>query len=120
MSQLIFIYAADKGLIPDIKGAAQKLLKGKSNCSLCSITYNVVSEKDTWKQFINSIDPTPIFYHSNDIPKDILAFLAERQIKLPVVLKKLDSSYDTIITAKDMDAMDNNPNQLIEQIKLRL
>jgi hypothetical protein len=100
--KLIFVYQTKSGLLSDLKGAAQKAFNGASECSLCTITYGVTSEKPDWKAFRQALSIPTEFYHRDNMPSPIREFLAATSAGLPVILAEDDNGFHAAVTAQQL------------------
>jgi hypothetical protein len=111
---LIFIYKTESGFFEDLKGAAKKAVGGKSVCALCNITHGVLSEKETWRAFVDKQDPEPVFYHADDIPDRVESFLDENNISLPVILRQDGAEFSVAADAQELTSCEGDPKCLID------
>ena len=100
--KLIFVYKTKSGLLGDLKGAVQKAVSGASECSLCTITYGVTSEKPDWKTFRQTLSVPTEFYHRDNVPSRIRDFLATTSAGLPVILAEEDDGLHPAVTAQQL------------------
>lgn len=119
-NQLIFIYKADAGLVPDVTGAVKKAFTGTSGCTLCNATYGIATEKGDWKAFRESLTPAPIFYHRNEIPKDVQSYLQKQKLELPIVLRESGTGYEIVLSTEELATCDGSSECLINLLKPRV
>jgi hypothetical protein len=114
--QWIFIYSAKGNLIADIAGAARKLIKGASLCSLCNITYGVATQKDEWRDFLENLTVPTKFLHSDEIPSDITEFIKKENVELPAVLENSQNEYKIIADSDFLAKCEGDPKCLINHL----
>lgn len=119
MSKLIFIYSVDSGILASLPGAVKKVFGGKSGCALCNITYGPIHEKKLWKAFRESFPKTSVFYHKDEVPKDISAFITQTSAALPVVLSEGNGSLKIFVSAEELKNCDGDERCLIEILRQR-
>jgi hypothetical protein len=117
MKKLIFVYSSGSSLFDDVSGAVRKAVGVGSLCSLCNITYGVIKQKEPWKEFVEQLKIDIEYYHSDEIPVDVQAFIKKNGILLPVVLMKSDDMYSVIVLADGIEACNGDPECLINKIK---
>ncbi|MDE5415609.1 hypothetical protein [Alkalihalobacterium chitinilyticum] len=72
MKELIFVYHAKSGLWNGVLDSIHKWTSPDTYpCHLCAITYGTVSMKGRWKKYIQSLPFPVIFYHLDDLPKEL-------------------------------------------------
>lgn len=85
IQRLVFIYAADSGLLSAFVDSAKKLLMIKG-CSLCAITHGLAGERSEWRECKEEIGVPIDIYHRDDMPPQVAAVAADQ---LPCVLADL-------------------------------
>jgi hypothetical protein len=115
--KLIFVYQTESGLLGDLKGAVLKAVSGASECSLCTITYGVVSEKPRWKAFRQALSVPTEFYHRDNMPSRVREFLATTSAGLPVILEEDDTGFHAAVTAQQLDDCHRDDKCLIELLQ---
>jgi hypothetical protein len=113
MQKLIFVYRTKSGILSDLKGAIQKAVSGASDCSLCTITYGVASEKPTWRAFRQTLTMPTEFYHYDKLPSRVRDFLAATSPGFPVVLAEDNDGLHTAVTAQQLDDCHRDEHYLI-------
>ncbi len=103
MQKLIFGYKTKAGLLSDLKGAMQKAVVGASECSLCTITHGMTTEKPVWKEFRKTLSVPAEFYHHDQLPSRVLDFLVATSAGLPVILAEDENGLQTAVTAQQLD-----------------
>ncbi len=116
MSNLVFIYQANSGILANIPGAIAKAFGGKSVCSLCNITNGPFREKPEWETFVASLQEKPEIYHANEIPIDIASFLKKNEHPIPVVLERNGFEFTVAMSSDDLDACQADPTCLAKKL----
>jgi len=116
VSNLVFIYQANSGILANIPGAIAKAFGGKSMCSLCNITNGPIREKPEWETFVGSLQEKPKIYHADEIPNDIASFLKSNKYEIPVVLERNGSELTLVVSSADLDACQAEPSRLAKKL----
>src|SRR3989338_3721439 len=102
-NELIFVYNADSGMINAIKDYFHKVISPKTyECSLCTLTYDMLSMKSEWKKAIEKTGIKTTFLH-----KDELAERYSLSFELPVVLLKKGDKIVVLISAEQISKTKN-------------
>lgn len=72
IQRLIFVYAAESGLLSAFVDSAKKLLMLKG-CSLCAITHGLAGERHEWRECREEIGVPIEIFHSDDTPPEVFA-----------------------------------------------
>lgn len=115
--QLVFVYSVGSTTFDNVKGAVQKAIGGGSLCALCNITYGVVNEKEDWSAFVETLDTSPVYYHTDDMPADLKVWIEAEKVELPVVLEKTADAYRVIVPKSKLEACNSEPACLIKELK---
>ena len=108
-NELIFVYNADSGIMNAVKDYFHKVISPKTyECSLCTLTYDILGMKSEWKKAIKETGIKTIFLH-----KDELAERYSLSFELPVVLLKKGDKIRVLISAEQMNKI-RSLNELIE------
>ena len=114
-NELIFVYNADSGMINAIKDYFHKVISPKTyECSLCTLTYDMLGMKSEWKKAIEKTGIKTTFLH-----KDELAERYSLSFELPVVLLKKGDKIVVLISAEQISKT-KNLNELIEVINKKI
>lgn len=64
---LLIVYNADSGIFNALSDAVHKAIAPETyECSLCAVTYGMVSMRRDWRQFLGSLPITKRFFHRDD------------------------------------------------------
>lgn len=116
MSNLVFIYRANSGILANIPSAIAKAFGGKSMCSLCNMTNGPVREKPEWETFVASLQEKPEIYHADEILSNIGSFLKSNEYEIPVVLERNGSEFTLIVSSVDLEACQADPSCLAKKL----
>ncbi len=121
--RLILVYNADSGLITALIHTIHKQLRPSTYpCSLCAITYGVVSMHGEWRRFLDRLDCEVVIHHRDEFAQVCPASGAGglREVALPAILFA-DGGEEprTLIPADELDAMED-VQELMEALTVRL
>jgi len=99
--KLIFVYNADSGLFNSLSDFAHKLISPKTyQCNLCAVTYGAFSMKESWKEFLETLEYPVEFLHRNELQKKYGLV----DVELPSVFLKDNKGVNIFVTAKEINA----------------
>ena len=109
-SKLLIVYNAEGGILNSVIHGVHKVLRPSTYpCSLCALTYGLVSMRSDWRRFLESLPAEIVFHHSDDFAE---AF-PDVEIDLPAILvSDSESDPETMLSASELD---NTPT--LEQLK---
>lgn len=120
MARLVFIYAAVSGIVGNIPGAVKKAFGGQSDCELCNITHGPVFEKKEWASFVKGLSTPSTFYHRNEIPEPVQAFLKRSRTDIPVVLSEDGGTYSVVVTKDELSSCKGSERCLADMLAVKL
>lgn len=110
---LIFVYNADSGPIAGLLDIGHKILSPSTyDCSLCSLTHDTFSEKESWREFRRTMGMPMEFLHRDEFEKKY-----DLRFDYPVILKKNDT-IDVLMNKEEIDAV-KDLDGLIAAVKAR-
>jgi hypothetical protein len=111
--KIIFVYNADSGFINSILDIGHKIISPNTyKCSLCNMTYGVMSEREEWKRFRESSKDELEFLHKDEFEKKY-----KEKREYPIILKINGANrLDELISKDDLNKM-KNVNELIQKLK---
>ncbi len=113
--KLIFIYNANSGKMNAILDSAHKVFSPKTyNCSLCDITFGVLSENKLWKAFRDTSELKLDFLHKDEFLKNYKSKFSYK-FTFPIVLTE---SLDVFIKTEELNTL-TKAEDLIEMIEKR-
>ncbi|MCH2489443.1 MAG: GTPase [Flavobacteriales bacterium] len=116
--RLIFVYNATSGKHNAVLDSLRKIANPTNyNCSLCTLTYGVFSEKKTWKRFRKRFDLEMEFLHKDEFLKLFRSKWLPKYT-FPVVLSEKNNELQLFISSEEL-AVFEDVSELIETIKLR-
>ena len=116
-ASLILVYNADSGLPNAVKDAVWKVVRPATYpCSLCALTYGLVSMHGRWPRFLGQLPQAKVFHHRDDFA---LAFPG-LAIPLPaILLAEGEAPPQVLVSAAELDAMPDC-DELIALVAARL
>lgn len=114
---LLIVYNADSGMLNAVLHSIHKTVRPQTYpCSLCALTYGMVSMHGKWKGFLDSIPFDVTFHHKDDYAEAYPG----AQPALPAILTREDGKAPEILVRdKELDALDTL-DKLIALVKARL
>ena len=117
--RLFFVYNADSGLFTALMHAVHKEVSPATYpCSLCALTYGLVSMRSEWKRFWKSLDAEAVFHHRDDFTRAFpaLGTGGVREVELPAILVGEGGEEPRVlVSAEELDAM-RDLGELIERL----
>ena len=116
-AQLLIVYNADGGIFNMIADGVHKVVSPDTYpCSLCAVSYGLVSMHTAWRKYLKSLPHEVVFHHKDDFAEAY----PDHGIPLPAILLRESGAYPTVLVGKDdLDAMDH-VNRLIDMTDHRL
>lgn len=116
-SRLMLVYNADSGLIQALMHAVHKQVRPETYpCSLCALTYGVVSMRSEWRRFLKSLRMEVVFHHRDDFAE---AYPGHDFVLPAILISENGNTPRVLIPAEDFDAM-TDAAELIDQVQERL
>ncbi len=116
--KIIFVYNADSGKMNAMIDSVHKMVSPSTyDCSLCAITFGIVSEDELWKSFRASTKHELIFYHRDEFEKQFRSKWLPKY-DFPVVLAEVDNSLEVFIPSEVLNELSTS-EELIEEIAKR-
>jgi len=101
MSNIIFVYNADSGLLNAMKDWAHKIVSPESYpCSLCALTYDNLGMRRPWREFIKELGYEVEFLHRDELEETY----GVKDVLLPAAFIRQDGKLDLWVTSEAMDA----------------
>lgn len=111
--KLIFVYNADSDFLSQAKNFITKAVDPDSyKCNLCKITYGTVVIKQEWRDFIENSDIDMDFLHKDEF---LDKYPGRKDVDFPAVFEKKDGSIKEVITAEEINKMND-----VEDLKNKL
>ncbi len=119
--RVIFVYNADSGALAAMWDSAKKVVGSEKACTLCSIAHGVFAEKAEWGEIDRSLGAPAVYYHRDDIPAEVRAFIDQKSLPLPLVVFEWEGGdYDVAITAGTVKNSAGDPRRLKDELKAAL
>lgn len=101
MNKLIFVYNADSGIFATALDVVKKVVAPESQeCNLCKVTYDVLSPKEEWTNFLATIPQEKKFLHRDGF---MAAYPGYKAIALPAIFLGQDGTLTELVTAKEIN-----------------
>lgn len=98
---LVFVYNAESGLFNSLADMAHKAFSPQTyQCQLCALTYSTFGMRESWKQFLKTLERRAEFLHADEL-KSLYNISG---VKLPAVFKKEGASLSLLIDADSINA----------------
>ena len=91
---LIFVYAANSGLIGAMFDSAKKLLH-VNGCSLCALTHGLAGERDEWTSCKEALGVPVEYLHRDELEGELRDLVGER---LPCVVADSDDGLRLLLS----------------------
>ncbi|MBY0344598.1 MAG: hypothetical protein K2Q29_12155 [Sphingomonadales bacterium] len=100
---LIFVYNANGGWLNALRDAVHKAASPATYpCSLCALTYGLVSTHREWRSFLGRLGLPVLFLYRDEFRHD----LDNRDLPLPAVLiGGHNSAPELLVSAAELDAL---------------
>lgn len=110
MSQkLLFVYNADSGIRNAILDGAHKVLSPSTySCSLCALTYGVLTEKRLWKTFrekMQAMGGKLQFLYKDEFGK-IYRSKFGHKFTYPIVLVEGNSGFEILVGTQELNSLE--------------
>lgn len=103
MKKLIFIYNANHGMFAGISGAVTKIFTPNNvECNLCQATYGVVSIKNDWKGYLDSLPNKKVFLHKDELDGK---YKKLKDYPLPVILSEESGKIEVLVNKEELDSI---------------
>ncbi|MEX0363416.1 MAG: GTPase [Allomuricauda sp.] len=117
-AQLVFVYNANSGTRNSILDSMHKVLSPSTyQCSLCDITFGIVSENKEWKKFREESDLQMDFLHKDEFTQQIGNHVTAKY-SLPIVLVKENEGLRVLVETEELNQLESAKN-LIDLIQKR-
>lgn len=110
--KIVFIYNSNSGIANSLLDIGHKILSPNSyECNLCSITFGLLTEKEEWKKFRESVNYKLEFLHEDEFENKY----ADKR-EYPIILRLNDTNEFIEILGKD----DINEIKSVEELIRKL
>jgi hypothetical protein len=105
MKVLIFVYNKNSSIISSLKSRFQKnSSESKYKCKLCKLTHNRLFTKKVWKNFLKNLSYHKVFFYKKEFK---VAHPEYAYLELPSILVKNGPEIKVLITAQEINAIEN-------------
>ncbi|MEO9461309.1 MAG: hypothetical protein ABJ242_01110 [Marinomonas sp.] len=101
--KLLMVYNADGGMVNAVLHGVHKVLRPSTYpCSLCALTYGLVSMRSEWRRFLDGLGVEPVFHHSDDFAA---AYPSVSPALPAILLQQVGGEPEVLIAAAQMDEL---------------
>ncbi len=105
LPKLLMVYNAEGGMVNAVLHGVHKVLRPSTYpCSLCALTFGLVSMHGEWRRFLDGLPVEPVFHHSDDFAA---AYPAADHALPAILLRQNGDGPELLISAEQMDALPN-------------
>ena len=116
-AKIMMVYNADSGMFNAVTDSVHKIISPESyKCSLCSVTFGMVSMRHHWRQFLGGLPMKKEFYHRDEFVKSFPATV----VAPPAIMYAAPDAEPKVLVGKDELASIDDLSQLIALTEQRL
>ncbi len=116
---MIFVYNANSGAKNALLDSMHKVFSPSTyQCSLCDLTYGVVSENRAWKKFRQQSNQKFVFLHRDEFSKRYASKFGYK-FTFPIVLVENENQLELLIATEELDQL-KTARQLITLVRERI
>ena len=104
MKVLIFVHNTDSGIISSLKNKFQSKSVNVKKCKLNELIRNKIFVKSVWKKFSNNLSYHKVYFHRKEFKS---AHPEYAYLELPSILLKDGQDIKVLITAQEINALEN-------------
>lgn len=98
---LVFVYNAGSGLFNAVTDLAHKALSPRTyRCQLCALTYSTFRMRESWKQFLRTLDEPLEFLHADELE----SLYGVSGVPLPAVFRREGTRLELLIESEAINA----------------
>jgi hypothetical protein len=98
---LVFVYNADSGLFNALGDMSHKIFSpGTYQCNLCALTYSTFGMRQSWKQFLDTLDRPVEFLHADELKQ----LYGVSSIPLPAVFCNKGGNLKVLVNASEIQS----------------
>lgn len=102
-AKIVIVYNAESGFLNAIIHGIHKVLRPETYpCSLCALTYGLVSMRTEWRQFLEGLPFETVFHHTDDFA---IAYPDETHNFPVILLERKMSAPEVLVSASDLDEL---------------
>lgn len=114
--KLIFVYNANSGFKNVAKDTLRKIMSPDTyRCSICAITYGVLSERKEWKAFREKSELEMEFLHTDEFKKQYASKFGHK-FTFPIVLEQNAGELQVFLTTQKLDEL-GSVQELIDLVQ---
>ncbi len=112
--RLLLVYNADGGMLNALMHAVQKQVSPSTYpCSLCALTYGLVSMRREWKRFLKGLRMEIVFHHRDDFAK---AYPGHDFELSTILISENGNPPHVLVSKNELDSLDD-VRELIEVVE---
>lgn len=102
-TEVVFIYNARSGWGNALMDSIHKVVSPATySCALCQLTYGLVGERSSWRDFILSLPMQVRFVHLDEMEVELQVFIDQND-GAPAVVEHDTSGYRLLLSATDLN-----------------
>ena len=102
---LVFVYNSDSTLKAAAVDFVTRFVAPTTYpCNLCMVTYGVMFEKQSWREFLDTLPNKKVFLHRDEFLKQYPEY---RDIELPVILTDFGEKLEILVSAEEINKVQN-------------
>lgn len=113
IDRLLFVFAADSGLLNAAVDSARKLLRLKG-CALCAITHGLMGEKRDWVECKETLGVQVDYVHTDELTPKIEEVVAGQ---VPSILAEVDGDLILLVKPDTLERCRGSVHDLKGRIK---
>ena len=112
--KIVFVYNADKGLMNRLFDIGHKLIRPETySCQLCSITHDLLREKNEWTQYRNLSNHELEFLHKDEFQEH---YQPKRPLTFPIILKTMENNQIEVLVSTEEINQITSIEELIQRL----
>ncbi|SNZ00835.1 GTPase [Flagellimonas pacifica] len=117
--KLLFVYNANSGIRNAILDSMHKVFSPSIyECSLCDVTFGVVSENKAWKKFRKESQYEMVFLHKDEFTKEYVSESMNKST-FPIVFLESAGGLEVFISTEELNHLKTS-QELIRLVKERI
>ncbi|MFV8224894.1 GTPase [Christiangramia aquimixticola] len=119
MEKLIFVYNAQSGKLNALMDSMHKVLSPSTyDCKLCELTFGLLQENKTWREFRDSLDVDTEFLHRDEFQKTYASKFGHK-FEYPIILGQTAKGLEVVVSKPELNKIQST-GELIEKLKNRI
>ncbi len=111
-SEIIFVYAADSGVLNSVLDAVHKIVSpGTYACDLCALTYGAFTQKKEWREYLRELPLPARFLYRDQFEEEF-----HRGVELPAIFRNGPQGLDLLLGPSALSEI-RNVGELIHELR---